>query len=154
MFSAKKSAKCHNWQHPESILTIVIHCQAWITRALYRTVGWKGFVVMMILALVEQFSGTEPWPIFGNLLDWKITKSCMKSLQCRNLDGRILVFSWNVWDTLDYMTWLAGEVYSVRIEYLFSYLHQQRTLFFFANAWCMIGLPLAEISWVREMPTK
>lgn len=93
MFSAKKSAKCHNWQHPESILTIVIHCQAWITRALYRTVGWKGFVVMMILALVEQFSGTEPWPIFGNLLDWKIPKSCMKSLQCRNLDGHILAFS-------------------------------------------------------------
>ena len=29
---------------------------------------------MIILALVEQFSGTEPCPIFGNLLDWKSPK--------------------------------------------------------------------------------
>jgi len=38
--------------------------KAWITRALYRTVGWKGFVVMIILALVEQFSGTI-FMVFG-----------------------------------------------------------------------------------------
>ena len=36
------------------------HHEAWITRALYKTVGFKGCCVLVILAVVEQFSGSVP----------------------------------------------------------------------------------------------
>ena len=56
------------------------------------------------------------------------------------------------------MTWLAGEVYSVRIEYLFSYLHQQRTFFCpclvhgrFATCWDFLGEGNAhKVTWRRS----
>eukprot|EP00434_Breviolum_minutum_P039588 symbB.v1.2.035158.t1/scaffold4674.1/size36665/2 len=52
----------HHWE--EEVKKAGSVDKAWITRALYRTVGWKGFVVMIILALVEQFSGTI-FMVFG-----------------------------------------------------------------------------------------
>ena len=36
------------------------HHEVWITRALYKTVGFKGCCVLVILAVVEQFSGSVP----------------------------------------------------------------------------------------------
>lgn len=89
------------------------------------------------------------WTSFGS----EIPKSCMKSLQCRyfwRLNSRWKYFGAFlkcVWDTMNYMTWLAGEVYSVYRVFVRLTASTKNAVFFcqclvhdrFATCWAFLG---------------